>query len=175
MLPCQKGNVSAQNVWRNSSAAPLQLWIVFSHPTKPHIYIICQAQIIFRQISFKSFSFVSKCKLPNCLVITLSGHFTSECVPCMTLTNALQGDGSLGEMLSRHERLLRLPLLMLTALLSSRTPFPPRKRLSTPHTILVKVNLLPLHTFSDLSSTATAATKWNFGTAPAKLGSIFMP
>ena len=24
---------------------------------------------------------MSKCKLPNCLVITLSGHFTSECVP----------------------------------------------------------------------------------------------
>ena len=136
-----------------------------------HLYCLPSANHFFghaQQISFK-------CKLPNCLVITLSAHFTSECVPCMTLTNALQGDGSLGEMLSRHERLLRLPLLMLTALLSSRTPFPPRKRLSTPHTILVKVNLLPLHTFSDLSSTATAATKWNFGTAPAKLGSIFMP
>ena len=32
---------------KNSSVAPLQLWIVFPHPTKSRMYIICQAQIIF--------------------------------------------------------------------------------------------------------------------------------
>ena len=51
--------------------------------------------------SFKSSSFV-KVQAPKLLRYN-SGHFTSESVLCMTLTNTLEGDGSLREMLSRHQ------------------------------------------------------------------------